>query len=644
MEEEIIAFLGGGLIRGVRYETAKKIVSRFGAETMNVIEKTPERLAEVRGISPGKAEKIAESYGKVRVMQGVVMWLSRFGMRLGLCMKIYNYYGDTAVTVISKNPYGLIETIDGVGFLTADRMAKELKVAYDGPFRVRAGVVYCLKESADTEGHTYLSLPKLIQSVCRLLRINVMNLMPAFNGVINELCIDRLTVSVDMDGVAGIQLTKFFNAEKTIAEKLCSLTGKNAPRADIDEVISHYEELHRIKFHETQILAIKTATQSGVCIITGGPGTGKTTIINAILYINNANKMRTALLAPTGRAAKRMEEATGVKASTIHRCLLSNENFLSEDMVIIDEVSMCDCMLTANLLRKIRSGTKIVFVGDADQLPSVGAGNVLGDMIRSGVLPVIRLIQIYRTGDLSTIATNAYRINRGEMPILDNKSTDFFWENARTPEEIRDKVLSLYTRRLPSYLGEKCQIQVLCPLKLGAVGVNNLNKVLQQAVNPPRTDAAQYVYGETTFRTGDRVMHTANNYRQEWTKDGENGKGIFNGDMGRILSVNPYSGEMKVGLEDGRLSTYLRSDLNALTLSYAVTVHKSQGCEFDAVIIPVVSGGYMILTRNLLYTAVTRAKKLVVLVGSEENVRKMAENSYTQKRDSCLCKFLQGFS
>ncbi len=648
-EEKILAFLGGGLLKGVGPATAKKIVKKFGMDTIAVIETRPQDLTQIRGISPQKAQSIAENYMAVREMQSVMMWLYRFEISLNLSLKIYQQYGKDTIATVAKNPYVLIETIDGVGFTTADNMAKKLGVSYNGTFRVRAGVVHILKVSAETDGHTYVTLPDLITKVCRLLRIKMDDLTPTFNTIINELCIDRIVVSVDVDGVQGLQLIRFFNAEKAIAQKLLLLMQEPKQPDNVDDLINHYESLQGITFHETQKLAIKQAVTGGVTVITGGPGTGKTTIIKAILYINRANELSTQMLAPTGRAAKRIEETTGQSAMTIHRCLEKfshdpNHSFITQDMVIVDEVSMCDCLLTASLLRKILSGTKVVFIGDSDQLPSVGAGNVLADIIDSGVVPTIRLTQIYRTGEDATIAINAHRINNGEMPLLDNKSSDFFYSSAETPEMIKNEILGLCSSRLPQYLGvDTSKVQVLAPMKLGAAGVINLNKCLQEIINPPAPDKAELLYGETIFRQGDRVMHTVNNYKQEWVKNHEEGKGIFNGDIGKIVEINKFSGEITVELEDGRVTIYPRSELAALTLSYAITVHKSQGCEFDAVVIPVVSGAYMIMTRNLLYTAVTRAKRLVMLVGKQENVQKMVSNTYTKKRNSCLNKYLQYF-
>ena len=648
-EEKILAFLGGGLLPGVGPATARKIVKKFGMDTIAVIEERPQDLALVKGISPQKAESIALNYQSVREMQSVMMWLYRFEISLNLSLKIYQQYGKDTIATVAKNPYVLIETIDGVGFTTADNMAKKLGVSYNGTFRVRAGVVHVLKVSAETDGHTYVTLPDLIGRVCRLLRIKMEQLTPTFNAIISELCIDRVVVSVDVDGVQGLQLIRFFNAEKAIAQKLLLLMQEPKQLNNVDGLIDHYEKMQGITFHETQKQAIKQAVTGGVTVITGGPGTGKTTIIKAILYINQANEISTQMLAPTGRAAKRIEETTGQSAMTIHRCLEKfshdpHNSFITQEMVIVDEVSMCDCMLTASLLKKILAGTKVVFIGDSDQLPSVGAGNVLADIIDSGVVPTIRLTQVYRTGDKATIAINAHRINHGEMPLLDNQSSDFFYSGAETPENIKDTILGLCLTRIPQYLGvDSSRVQVLAPMKLGPAGVINLNKCLQEVLNPPAEDKTEFLYGETIFRVGDRVMHTVNNYKQEWTKNHEEGKGIFNGDIGKIIEINKFSKEITVELEDGRVTIYPASELASLTLSYAITVHKSQGCEFDAVVIPVVSGAYMIMTRNLLYTAVTRAKRLVMLVGKQENVQKMVSNTFTKKRNSCLNKYLQYF-
>jgi exodeoxyribonuclease V alpha subunit len=501
-EQKIAAFIGGGLIPGVGPATAQKIVKKFGRGTLDILENNPGKLSSVRGISRDKAQRIGAGYREISAMQEAVLYFCKFEISLNMAVKIYRQYGAAAVSAVSKNPYALIETVDGVGFLTADKMAKTLGVAHGSSFRVRAGIVYCLGQSAETDGNTYLPLTVLSKSVCGLLQIKTEQLLPLFNGIINELCLDRITVPVDIDGVSGIMLTKFFNAEKVITQKinlLKSAADTSAADGAADGLIGNYQELNNIILHENQKNAVKTAITAGVSVITGGPGTGKTTIIKAILFINRANGKTTQLLAPTGRAAKRICETAEADAQTIHRCLdidykgtggkafgFDNpDNYIKADFVVVDEFSMCDAVLCSQLLRKIMAGTHVVFVGDIDQLPSVGAGNVLADIIDSGVVPVVRLTEIYRQSDKSTIAINARRINCGQIPLLDNKSDDFFFEYAETPEKIRDKVLTLATARLPKYLGGNCgSIQVLAPMKLGAAGVNNLNLALQSALNP----------------------------------------------------------------------------------------------------------------------------------------------------------------
>lgn len=480
-EEKIAAFIGGGLIFGVGPATAKKIVRKFGRETLNILADSPEKLSVVRGISREKAARIGAGYREISAMQDVVMYFCKFEISLNMAIKIFKHYGETAVAVVSKNPYALIETIDGIGFLTADKMAKTLGVSHSGTFRIRAGVVHMLGQSAEADGNTYLPLPALSKSVCRLLQIKMEDLVPLFNGIINELCLDRVIVPVDIDGTAGVMLTKFFNAEKIIAQKINMLASAPA-EPPADGLIDNYQKINKIVLHEKQKNAIETAISSGFSVITGGPGTGKTTIIKAILFINRANGKTTQLLAPTGRAAKRICETTGTDAQTIHRALDIDfrgggrgftgdnpDNLIKADFVVVDEVSMCDAVLCSQLLKKILTGTRVVFVGDIDQLPSVGAGNVLCDIIDSGVVPVVRLTEIYRQSEKSTIAINAARINDGAMPLLDNKSSDFFFEYAENAEQIRDKVLGLATERLPKYLGENAGgIQVLSPMKQGA--------------------------------------------------------------------------------------------------------------------------------------------------------------------------------
>jgi exodeoxyribonuclease V alpha subunit len=648
-------FLGSGLIFGVGMKTAERIVKQFGKDALSIIENDPEKLEVVKGISPRKAKLIGERYGEIKEMQTAIVYLQRFDISMNLALRIYNHYKERTIECVQVNPYCLIETIDGIGFITADRIAQDLGINYAGSFRVRAGVVYVLKQSSEQDGNTFLPREVLRLGVCRLLKIKMEQLEPVFDGIVRELCLDKYLTAVD----DGYMLNKFYVAERAIAaqiSKLCCLK-QDVDVSSFDGLLVEYQRTHKITLHEKQIEAIKSACSNGISVITGGPGTGKTTIVRAILYLAAAGRKTAWLLAPTGRAAKRLEETTGHAASTIHRALDIDykggkgiftyddpANVIQADIVIVDEVSMCDCILMSQLLRKVLMGTRVILVGDSDQLPSVGAGNVLADIIASGVVPMVTLVEIYRQSENSQIVASAHAINRGEMPALDNKSTDFYYESAETPAQIKHKILSLVTDRIPKYLG--CghdRIQVLCPMKLGEAGMNSLNVNLQENLNPAESGKGEYVYGETTFRVGDRVMQTVNNYNQEWTRGGtcaDMGAGVFNGDIGTVFAVDRQSGEVSVALEDGRETVYTRADLGNLVLAYAITVHKSQGCEFDVVVIPVTSGAYMILTRNLLYTAVTRAKKMVMLVGSRENLEKMVGNTYTKKRHTALRKFM----
>jgi exodeoxyribonuclease V alpha subunit len=622
---------------------AKRIVEKFGNDTLAVMEYRADELARVRGISPQKAATIAKRYAEIKQMQAAVSFLCKFDISINIAIRVFNKYGDQTIDQVQKNPYKLIETIDGIGFLTADKIARDLGISYVGHFRIRAGIVHVLKTAAEADGHTCLPIDKLFALVMRLLLIKPENLRPVFDGVIVDLCLDKYLTRVG-DNLA---LTKFYAAEKLVSEKIKFFASRKAEILyDIEKHIEQFEKVHKINLHPDQKAAVITSVSCGVTIITGGPGTGKTTIIRAILYLNEKLRQTAQLLAPTGRAAKRLEETCGIAASTIHRALDIDykngkgvftyddpENVLKANMVICDEVSMCDAILMSQLLKKVLLDTRVVLVGDIDQLASVGAGNVLADLISSQTVPVVRLTQIYRQDEKSKIITNAHAINHGEMPDITNKSTDFFFESAQSPAEIKQKVLSLVTSRLPKFLGT-AQVQVLCPMKMGEAGMTSLNLALQSALNPPAQNKPEIKYADTIFRICDRVMQTQNNYSQEWQKGAQSGTGVYNGDTGTIVSI--FDGEVRVKFEDDRESVYVKSDLLNLVPSYAITVHQSQGCEFPAVVVPVTSGAYMILTRNLLYTAVTRAKKFVMLVGSAENIQKMVENTYTKKRFTML--------
>jgi len=678
-------FIGSGLIPGIGKRIAKRIVDKFGMDTLAVMEFRPDELAKVKGITEPKAVGIAARYGEIREMQSAVSFLCRFDISINMAIRVWHKYGNDTIDAVQKNPYKLIETIDGIGFLTADKIARELGISYAGHFRVRAGIVHVLKTAAEADGHTCLPIDKLFALAIRLLLIKAETLRPIFDNVINDLCLDKYTTKLG-DNLA---LTRFYSAEKLIAEKIKFFVSRKPEiLCDIEKHLTEFETSHKIKLHPDQKNAVITAVSSGVTVITGGPGTGKTTIVRAVLWLNQKMRHTVKLLAPTGRAAKRLEETCNHPASTIHRALNNmikpdiearsdspravpapdNNEEVRANVVIIDEVSMCDSLLMSTLLGALLLDTKVVLVGDIDQLASVGAGNVLCDIIESKVVPTVRLTQIYRQSETSKIISNAHAINNGEMPDISNKSIDFFFENATTSEEIKQKVLSLVTNRLPKFLKPNAQIQVLCPLKAGDAGMTSLNLALQEALNPPDPTKPEIKHGETIFRLGDRVMQTSNNYDLEWTKTTfgikshitptfeqgskvesgmeidtrsglARGTGVFNGDIGAIINIS--DGEVTVRFEDGRESVYVKTDLTNLTPSYAITVHKSQGCEFDAVVIPITSGGYMILTRNLLYTAVTRGKTLVMLVGDAENVRKMVTNTYTKKRFTMLESLLK---
>ncbi len=645
-EDGIVRYLGSGIIKGVGPVLAMRIVGKFGLKTFDVIEYTPHLLSTVTGISKRKAVEISESYGKIKIMQDAVMFLQSYGLTLNTALKIFSVYGKETVSAVSKNPYSLIEDIDGIGFYSADKIAQSMGVEKNGKFRIRAGVIFTLKEGARVGGNTYLPKNKLIEQVGRLLAIDEIYI----SDVIDDLISERKARSFDFEE-PSVMLTDMFRVEKGVATALVKLLNyADKLEYDCSDEIAVYERLHEISFHENQKKAISLAINSGAVLITGGPGTGKTTIIKCILSILDNMNMTASLMAPTGRAAKRMSEATGRDASTIHRALgIGKETYSSEceplisDVIIVDEFSMVDVFLMRSLLDKIRPGTRLVLVGDKDQLPSVGAGNVLADIKSSGLVPTIELDCIYRQAMESLIVTNAHAINRGDMPVLNEKNKDFFFMKASSPELIAEKTIDTVTRRLPAYLGVKAdKIQVLCPLKNGFAGVININNLLQKSLNG---DARESIKSdEYSYSVGDKIIHTVNNYDLEWTMTNgyqvTTGKGVFNGDIGYVAEINASRRELTAEFEDGRKVVYTSDLIQELQLAYAITVHKSQGSEFDAVVIPIVAGAPIILTRNLLYTAITRAKKLVVLIGEEFNVKKMVKNDYVAKRYSALKHFM----
>ena len=647
-------FLGSGLIKGVGLITASHITNHFREQTLEIIETHPERLAEIKGISLKKALSIGQSYMEYRHVQKVIVFLAEYGISVKLALKIYDIFRNNTIKKIQENPYCLIEAVNGIGFLTADKIAAKFGIEKTSKFRLRAGLLHTLITACERGGHTFLPKEDLIKNAKQILDIEETD---EFENILKTLALEKVIVLYKTNNLEGVALEKFYRFEQKLAQKLALLSRASLDKkTNISESIKHFEMRNNITFHPQQINAIETAISSGVSVITGGPGTGKTTIIKCILDILDQENHTTLCLAPTGRAAKRMSDSTNRPASTIHRALAmdfetnqfyyNDTNPLSCTAVIIDEFSMVDSALGYYLFRALKADCKVIIVGDKDQLPSVGAGNCLADILASEVINCAHLTQIFRQEEGSLIITNAHMINAGKMPILDNQSKDFFFETKTTPESILETILNLTFSRLPKFLSIPAKnLQVLAPMKSGVCGIINLNEQLQKTLNPPSKYKNELVYGSTTFRQGDKVMQTSNNYSMEFVQYFKNhakeGKGVFNGDMGFITAVNAYSGELTVTFEGNKVCTYLRNDLSQLSLAYAITIHKSQGSEFDAVVIPATSGPNIIFNRNLIYTAITRAKKLVVIVGEKRHLWQMIRNKQILKRHTLLCDFLK---
>ena len=643
----IVRYLGSGLIRGIGPKTALSIVEKFGKATFDVITHNPARLAEVKGVTKKKAEEIAESYLQIENMRQAMVFLQGHGIPLGTSLRIFKRYGDETVSALSANPYRLVEEVDGIGFITADKIAARLGVEPDSEYRLRAGVLYALKEASERAGNTYLPYERLRAAAADLLHADP----DRIEKTIDALALSRAVKTVETPlGEQGIMLLPLFRAEKGAAQKLIDLiNAADRTERDCSEEIAAFERSENITLHPTQREAVMLATSGGVTVITGGPGTGKTTIVKCILAILDARGVKTALMAPTGRAAKRMSESCGKEASTIHRALMIGREGEGSDepvqagAVIVDEFSMVDAFLFHTLLKRLTPGVQLILVGDSDQLPSVGAGNVLKDIISSGVAPVVRLQRIYRQSGESLIVENAHRVNAGQMPELSAKDGDFFFCAAKSAEEIAALTVGLAAERIPRYLGvDPYRVQVLCPLKSGSAGAVQINKQLQKRLN---AGGAFIETDEYRYQTGDKVMHVANNYNLPWRRIAggiaESGEGVFNGDLGVIEEVRPQSGEIDVAYEDGRFVTYTPDVRSQLMPAYAITVHKSQGSEFDGVIIPVYGGNPMLMTRNLLYTAITRAKRVAVIVGEQYTIKRMVQNDYIAMRYSMLGRFLE---
>ena len=643
-------YLASGMIAGIGPSTAKKLVQHFGEKTLDVMQCDPDRLTEIEGIGKSKAEKIAASFAKQAELRQVMVFLQSHGITPSYAVKIYNQYGTETQRVLSENPYRMAEDIYGIGFNTADRMAQSLGIDRMSPYRVACGTKYVLSQ-ASNEGHTFLPRSLLVEKAVALLEVD----NDMVSSALTALAISRDIFFEPDQEDTRVYLAPFYYAETGVAAKLYSLASgvDVCDAAGLEERLKAIQKEQGIILAEQQRKAVITALTEGIVVITGGPGTGKTTAINCIIRLMMEQGLKVVLTAPTGRAAKRMTQATGYDAMTIHRLL---EYTFSEDegdsfqrnekkplecnVVIVDEVSMVDIILMHNLLKAMRSGMRLVLVGDADQLPSVGPGNVLRDIIGSDIIPVVKLEQVFRQASHSMIVTNAHRINHGQMPYINVKDGDFFMEVKEGQNQIMQTVIQLCTQRLPSYYGYDPlkDIQVLSPMKKGVAGVWNLNAQLQQRLNPPAPHKPERSVSEIIFRLGDRVMQIKNDYNVLWQKreGGEEGQGVFNGDVGYIAHINDEEQCLTVLFDDDKEVVYDFGQLDELQLAYAISVHKSQGSEFPVVVMPIVSGPPMLMARNLLYTAVTRAKELVVLVGRSEHLRGMINNDFVVQRYSGL--------
>ena len=636
-------YLGSGMIKGIGPATAKLIVRKFGTETLDIMEAEPHRLTEIPGIGPKKAAMIAESFAMQNEMRAALIFLQGAGLTPALAMKVYRAYGDQSERVLRTNPYRLADEIDGVGFQTADGIARSLGFQADNPDRLASGVRYVLSQAAANMGHVYLPQHELTARAAEVLGVQ----QAQADAAIRAMRLADQLIFETVDDISAVYLPRLYRVECETADLI--LKRRNAPQkkqpsaAEMERSIARCERKLGVTLGQAQREAVAKAVSGDLTVITGGPGTGKTTSINCILEMLEGGGT-VELCAPTGRAAKRMSEATGRSARTIHRLLeyggevegfkRDEENPIKADTVVVDEMSMVDIFLMRALLRAVKPGARLILVGDADQLPSVGAGNVLRDLIDSGAVPVARLNEIFRQAQQSRIVVNAHRINRGEYPLIQNRDTDFFLERRESAAEVSRSVVALVQRRLPGFLGVDSLrgVQVMAPMKKGALGVFQLNRVLQEALNPPSREKPELPRGDGVFRLGDKVMQVRNNYELEWTRGDEHGDGVFNGDIGYIVRLSRTDREMTVEFDDGRRAVYDDSMLDELELSYCISVHKSQGSEFDAVVLPLLNGPQMLLTRNLLYTAVTRAKRLVVIVGRETCMRGMVDNNRILRR------------
>ncbi|XZM77771.1 SF1B family DNA helicase RecD2 [Clostridium perfringens] len=653
-KDGIEKYLSSGIIQGIGPVTAKKIVNKFGEDTLNILDNNIERLKEIEGIGKKKLETIIESYREQRELKNITIFLQTHGLSVNQCLKIYKKYGASSVDTVKNNPYILCDEISGIGFKTSDKIARSLGIEIDSPFRIQSGIRYVINEFC-ANGHTFMPKDELIKEASNVLTVSG----DIIEENIKNVALDRKIKLERVNDKEGVFTIPNYYCELGITNRILTLAISNFQdiSVDVDHLILQFEKKNNITFAESQKDAIISAFQNGIEIITGGPGTGKTTIIKCIIEIFETCGLKVLLGAPTGRAAKRMSESTGKEATTIHRMLdmgvfekeesvfvtNAEEHSLEADVVIIDEASMIDITLMNALLKSIKVGTRLIIVGDVDQLPSVGAGNVLNDFIESGFTKVVRLKEIFRQGKESMIVVNAHKINKGEMPKLNEKGTDFFFIRNDIQEGILNTIIDLINTRLPKFNSnwDKLKsIQVLVPMKKGVLGVTNLNERIQNVLNPKAPYKKEKEFRSMVFREGDKVMQIKNNYSLKWTRiagKGEHeGLGVFNGDMGFIESIHLEGKKLSIIFDDERRVIYDFIYLDELDLAYAITIHKSQGSEFPVVIIPAYMGAPLLMNRNLLYTGITRAKEMVVVVGIPKALKYMVDNTRSMERYSSL--------
>lgn len=652
--EGIEKYLASGLIPGIGPVTAKKIVDKFGEDSLDILEMNPGKLTEVEGIGEKKATAIAEALQEQRELRQVMIFLQGHGISTNQGIKIFKKYGAESIRTVKENPYKLCDDISGIGFKTADKIARNMGMDMSSPWRIKAGLKYVLS-ICTANGHTYLPKLELLDECAKLLNVP--------GDIIEDSLVSLVTskqaILEPMDSYTAVYLSSIYFSELGVAKKLIelSLFNEDEKFEDIEKEIEEYEKENGITFAEEQRKAIIEGVKNGVCIITGGPGTGKTTIIKCIIKLIEKRGLDVTLAAPTGRAAKRMTETTGYEAKTIHRLLemeyIPTENGpvfakdelnpIETDVMIIDETSMVDIILAYSLLKALALGTRLIMVGDVDQLPSVGPGNVLRDIIESGAVSVVKLNRIFRQSNESLIAYNAHLINRGEMPLLNEREKDFFFIQKGNPNDIVEEILQLIDHRLPSYkngFNPMTDIQVLSPMRKGEAGIYNLNIKMQYILNPPSSQKSEKQFKDYLLREGDKVMQIKNNYTLEWESLADGGEtkgtGVFNGDIGFVKEIDNENQRVVIVFDDEKKVEYDFTNLDELELAYAITIHKSQGSEFKVVVIPVSFGPPMLMTRNLIYTGVTRAKELIVLVGMRKSLYSMINNNTIAKRYSGL--------